>query len=131
MPAERTTAATAPPATRSQISNGSRLFLPGVSGRSAEARRYRDIYRSLIARLEAVGPVSDLARDVVFDMASLRLEIDRWRTRQAAGEPINLAELTIAVNAYQRSAMRLGLDLRVRPSHEPSKLDRMIDEAQR
>jgi hypothetical protein len=55
---------------RSAISNRSRL-LDGVDGRSAPARRFRDICRGY--ELELGGPVSELERDLIRQAAGLTL----------------------------------------------------------
>ena len=129
MPTASAVTAERKPEARSRITNGKTPFLPGVDGRSARARRFRDVYASLMVQLEAIGPVSVRQQEVAADMASLRLELDEQRTRQAAGEPIDLAVFTTAMNSYQRSALRLGLELRPRRHQKPSKLDRMLDGA--
>ena len=60
--------------TRSRISNRSRL-LPGVDGRSATARRFRDICRSY--ELEAGGNVTEVERDLIRQAAGLTLRAEQ------------------------------------------------------
>ena len=56
------------PTTRSRVSNRSRI-LPGVDGRSATARRFRDICRSY--EIDFGGNVTEVERDLIRQAAAL------------------------------------------------------------
>jgi len=76
--------------TRSRVSNRSRI-LPGVDGRSATARRFRDICRSY--ELEAGGDVSELERDMIRQAAGLVVRGEQMQAALIRGEPVNNDEL--------------------------------------
>lgn len=75
---------------RSRVSNRSRI-LPGVDGRSATARRFRDICRSY--ELEAGGDVSEVERDLIPQAAGLMVRGEQMLGALIHGEPINNDEL--------------------------------------
>jgi len=78
------------PTTRSRVSNRSRI-LPGVDGRSALARRFRDICRSY--ELEAGGEVSEVERDLIRQAAGLVVRGEQMQAALIRGEPVNNDEL--------------------------------------
>jgi hypothetical protein len=75
---------------RSRISNRSRL-LPGVDGRSASARRFRDICVAYEA--EAGGNVSEVERDLIRQAAGLTLRAEQMQAAIVRGEDVNNDEL--------------------------------------
>jgi hypothetical protein len=75
---------------RSRVSNRSRI-LPGVDGRSATARRFRDICRSY--ELEAGGDVSEVERDLIRQAAGLVVRGEQMQAALIRGEPVNNDEL--------------------------------------
>lgn len=75
---------------RSAVSNRSRI-LDGVDGRSAGARRFRDICRSY--ELEAGGHVSDVERDLIRQAAGLTLRAEQLQAAIVRGEDIDNDQL--------------------------------------
>jgi hypothetical protein len=76
--------------TRSRISNCSRL-LPGVDGRSAAARRFRDICAAY--ETEGGGNVTEVERDLIRQAAGLALRAEQLQGAIVRGEAVNNDEL--------------------------------------
>ena len=77
------------PTVRSRVSNRSRI-LAGVDGRSATARRFRDICRH---ELEAGGNVTEVQRDLIRQAAGLVVRGEQMQAALIRGEPVNNDEL--------------------------------------
>jgi hypothetical protein len=84
---------------RSAISNRSRL-LEGVDGRSALARRYRDIVEAYVR--EAGGSVSEVERDLIRQAAGLTLRAEQLQAGLVRGEDIDTDELVRASSTAKR-----------------------------
>jgi hypothetical protein len=87
---------------RSAISNGSTL-LSGIDGRSRDARRYRDLYRSY---LEQAGTKhADLCRQ----LATLILQRERIDAALVRGEDVDAFHLVRLSGAINRTLSKLNL----------------------
>jgi hypothetical protein len=75
---------------RSAVSNRTRL-LDGVDGRSASARRFRDICRSY--ELEAGGDISEVERDLIRQAAGLTLRAEQLQAAIVNGEMVDSDQL--------------------------------------
>lgn len=87
-------------ASRSRVSNGSAV-LAGVDGRSAAARRFRDICGALTAELG--GGLGEMELLQVRAAAGLQLHVEELTARMARGEPVSSEELTRAGNGAIRA----------------------------
>ena len=76
--------------TRSRISNRSRI-LPGVDGRSSNARRFRDICAAYEA--EAGGNITEVERDLIRQAAGLTLRAEQLQGMIVRGEAVENDEL--------------------------------------
>jgi hypothetical protein len=99
------------PKTRSRVSNGSAV-LDNVDGRSAVARRYRDVLSELISDLggDPSGAQSAIARRA----ASLCVVCEQAEAEMLAGGILDLAEFTTAANSLRRLLSDLGLERRAK-----------------
>jgi hypothetical protein len=99
------------PRTRSRVSNGSAV-LDGVDGRSAVARRYRDVLNELISDLggDPSGAQSAIARRA----SALCVVCEQAEAEMVAGGVLDLAEFTTAANSLRRLLSDLGLERRAR-----------------
>jgi hypothetical protein len=106
--------------TRSAISNRSRL-LPGVDGRSAAARRFRDICSAYEA--EAGGNPTEVERDLIRQAAGLTLRAEHLQAALVRGEDISNDELVRISSTAKRllEAIRSKADKRKPPA--PTILD--------
>ena len=70
---------------RSRVTNGSKL-LPLSDGRSATARRFRDLYEDISADLGGVAMLSEGQRQLIRRAAMLSAESERMEALAARGE---------------------------------------------
>ena len=97
----------AKPEARSRVSNGKDLFLEGVDGRSALARRYRNI-------------LAQLTRDIGggskhhYPPRYTACRLVRASGSEASGKPLNIGEYATATNTLRRRLLDLGLERRMR-----------------
>jgi ribosomal protein L2 len=85
--------------TRSSITNGSKLG-HNVDGRSADARRFRDLVRSY--EQEVGGEVSAIEADLIRQAALATLRCEQLQGAVIRGEPIDDGELTRLLGASRR-----------------------------
>ncbi len=104
MPVVHTAIAKPSTTNRSRITNGSAM-LSGVDGRSALARRFRDLVEALLA--EQPGPVTEAARLQIRSAASLQVHAEELTARMARGEPVSAEEMTRAANGAIRALASL------------------------
>lgn len=101
---------------RSRITNGA-LFPPGVDGRSAEARRFRDLHREFATALPP-GPRTVTQDARLRTLVGLTLALERIGAQQARGMIPDPAELVALSNAQGRLLAELGLTAPA-PQSEP------------
>lgn len=106
--------APASPANRARVTNGSAV-LPGVDGRSAPARRYRDLLRGFLE--QTAGRHDALCRQ----LATLVLTHEQLSARVVRGEHVEPDELIRLAGSIDRLHRRLGLDT-APAAPEPAKL---------
>jgi hypothetical protein len=100
-----------PSKTRSRVSNGTQL-LAGIDGRSAVARRYRDVLNELISDMggDPSGAQSAIARRA----SALCVVCEQAEAELVAGGVLDLAEFTTAANSLRRLLSDLGLERRAK-----------------
>jgi hypothetical protein len=101
------------PRTRSRVSNGSKL-VAGVDGRSADARRYRDLVMNLTDDIGGASNLSEAQRTLVSQAAALVVQAERLHGQILRGEFVDNEQLTRLSNAATRVLSRLGLKRRAR-----------------
>jgi hypothetical protein len=96
---------------RSRVSNRTRL-LEGVDGRSALARRYRDICQAY--ETDAGGVIPEADRDLIRQAASLTLRAEQMAASLVRGEDINNDELVRISSTAKRliETIRVKADAR-------------------
>lgn len=103
-----------PPTARSAVANGSRLFLDGVDGRSAEARRFRDVLGDLVQHLGGVEWASEPQKHLARRAAALVVSCERAEVALANGGAFDVAEYSTAANTLRRLLADLGLERKAR-----------------
>lgn len=89
------------------MSNGTRLWPAGIDGRTAEARRWRDVHAELA---EALGHEPGVAERALLRRAtSLTVCCERLDADLARGEPVDPDRLVRLSNGLGRAFMALGL----------------------
>ena len=112
LPGDCSTPAPPPPATRSAVANGSRLFVEGLDGRSALARRYRDLVAEFTRDLG--GDPSEAQRQLIRRASSLAVWCEAVEVRLANGEDVDIGPYTTAANSLRRILADIGLERRAR-----------------
>ena len=108
MPADRTGAANTKLTHRSAVANGTRIFVEGLDGRSALARRYRDLLATFTADMG--GDPSEAQKQLIRRAASLSVWCEAVEVRLANGEDVDIGQLTTASNSLRRILQDIGLE---------------------
>jgi hypothetical protein len=98
-----------PPQLRSAITNGTRVVAPGIDGRSAQARRFRDLVRGMEQDLGGAAVLSEGQRQLVRRAATISAQLEAIEARAATGEQIDVSSYATASNALRRLLTSLGL----------------------
>ncbi len=94
---------------KSRVTNGSKL-LPLADGRSATARRFRDIYEEVCGDLGGIEHLSEAERQLARRAAALSAEAERQEALWSRGEAeFDIAQYTTLANALRRLVESLGL----------------------
>lgn len=96
------------PTARSKVANGSTLWIDGVDGRSAEARRFRDVLAALVREAYADDP-SEAQRAMARKAAALVTWTEMLEARLAGGGEFDVAAYTTACNTLRRLLVDIGL----------------------
>ena len=98
---------------RSSVSNGNKL-LAGVDGRTAAARRFRDVIEDLTADLGGPELLSEAERQLVRRAAALSVDCEAAEAVMAQGGNLDMATYSTACNTLRRLLTTLGLERRQR-----------------
>jgi hypothetical protein len=105
---------------RSRVTNGSKL-LPLSDGRSATARRFRDLYEDITADLGGVAMLSEGQRQLIRRAAMLSAESERMEALAARGEAeFDIDLYGMICDRLGRLFGRLGLERVARPVNDGS-----------
>jgi hypothetical protein len=98
---------------RSRVSNG-RDLLPDVDGRSAIARRYRDIASAILADQGGADHCSEARAQLIRRFAAAAVLAEQLESRLANGEEIDIAAHATLSSTLVRLAQRIGIDRRAK-----------------
>jgi len=124
MTANQTAIAERSPQARCAVSNGTRRQLFG-DGRSAGARRYRDVLEALAAELGGMAALPESTRQIVRRAAQTCIECELLESRRAAGEEIDALAYSTAANANGRALARVQALKRTLKPSRPSLRDHL------
>lgn len=96
-----------PPQTRSRVTNGSRM-LQQIDGRSAEARRYRDLVEGFARDFGVSGP-GERESALLRQAAALTVQAELMQAAIIRGDPIDVEQLVRVTNAQSRTLGKLGI----------------------
>jgi hypothetical protein len=113
-PANSPATATRSPLARSRVTNGADL-LPGIDGRSAMARRVRDIASALVQDAGGLGRCSEARLQLIRRFAAASVLAEQLEARLANGEAIDVAEHAALASTLVRLAAKIGIDRRAKP----------------
>ena len=102
-----------PSRTRSAVSNHQDL-LPGLDGRSASARRFRDLVNAFVADMGGLDHCSEIRLGLVRRLAATTVQAEMLEARMVNGEAIDIATLCTLASTTVRLSQRLGLERRAR-----------------
>ncbi len=115
MPSDSTSTADLPAVSRSKVTNQSALFLEGVDGRTAVARRWRDLYAEITADLGGPDALSEVERQLARRCATLSVEAESMEAASAGGDgELDVDRFVVLTNALGRAAAKIGLRRRAR-----------------
>jgi hypothetical protein len=113
MPRARPNLATAPPATKSRLTNG-RDVLPGVDQRSAIARRYRDLIGAIVSDQGGVELLAEARVQLIRRFAAASVIAEQMEARLANGEEIDISEHALLCSTLVRVSSRIGINRRAK-----------------
>lgn len=109
----RSPIATLPPTLRSRVGNGADL-LPGIDGRSASARRYKEVMLAIIADQGGLDRISETRAQLIRRFVAASVLSEQLEARIIEGQPVDLAEHALLSSSLVRLAQRIGIDRRAR-----------------
>jgi hypothetical protein len=112
-PSQHSLAARSPRARHSRVTNGKKL-VAGLDGRSAEARRYRDVAVALGDDLGGAAALSEGQRALVRQAAAMIVQSEKLQSALLRGELVDVEQLTRLANAATRILSRLGIKRQAR-----------------
>jgi hypothetical protein len=90
------------PNNRARMSNGGTL-LPGVDGRSAEGRRYRDLVCAFAAGLGGPDGLVEQDAALVRNAAAVTMKCESMQAAVVRGEHVDLEQMTRLANGLTRA----------------------------
>lgn len=94
---------------KSRITNG-RELLPDVDGRSAIARRYRDIASAIVIDQGGFDQCSEARKQLIRRFAAGAVLAEQLESRLARGEQIDINEHATLSNVLVRLAGKIGIE---------------------
>lgn len=129
--ADRCRVASLPRQQRSAVTNGSTLYMATapVDGRSAEARRFRDVLEAIVSDLGGSALLSEGQRQLARRCAMLSVQCERLEAAAVAGEPFDADLYGTLTDRLGRAFGRLGLKRQAKPVRS-SMRDRVMGTAE-
>jgi hypothetical protein len=114
LPADRSGFAAISPFSRSAITNHKEL-LPGLDGRSAPARRFRDLMHRYLSDMGGLHNCSEIKLGLCRRLAATTVQAELLEARMVRGEKIDISVLCTLASTAVRIASRLGLERVAKP----------------
>jgi hypothetical protein len=89
-------------------------LLPGLDGRSATARRFRDLVNAFVADMGGLDRCSEVRLGLVRRLAATTVQAEMLEARMVNGDAIDIATLCTLASTTVRLSQRLGLERRAR-----------------
>src|SRR6476646_374534 len=102
-----------PSRARSAVTTHTDLF-PGLDGRSATARRFRDLVNAFVADMGGLDHCSEVRLGLVRRLAATTVQAEILEARMVNGGAIDIATLCTLASTTVRLSQRLGLERRAR-----------------
>ena len=104
----RSATARRPANNRAKVTNGSKM-VAGLDGRSAVARRFRDLQISYADDLGGASVLTEAQRTLIAQTATLQVQAERVQAAVLRGEIVDSEQLTRLANSVARNLVRLGI----------------------
>src|SRR3974390_200687 len=98
---------------RSRMTNGT-VLLPDVDGRSAIARRLKDITSAILADQGGADQCSESRLQLIRRFAAAAVLAEQMESRLANGEQIDIQEHALLCSTLTRLAQRIGIERRAK-----------------
>src|SRR5262249_22641468 len=102
-----------PPRQRSRLTNGKDL-LPDIDGRSAAARRFKDITAAVLVDQGGRDLCSESRVQLVRRFAAAAVLAEQMESALGRGEQIDIAQHALLCSTLVRIAQRIGIDRRAK-----------------
>jgi hypothetical protein len=89
-------------------------LLPGLDGRSASARRFRDLVNAFVADMGGLDRCSEIKLGLVRRLAAATVQAELLEARMVNGEQVDIGQLCTLASTTVRIASRLGLERRAK-----------------
>ena len=109
LPADRPANGAAAPALRSRVTNH-RDLLPGLDGRTASARRYRDLVNAFVADMGGPDRCSDIKLGLLRRLAAVTVQAEVLEAKMVNGEQVDIGTLCVLASTTVRLSQRLGIE---------------------
>jgi hypothetical protein len=93
---------------RSALTNDP-LKLRGIDGRSADARRYRDVAIALADDLGGQDKLNESSKILVRQAAAMTVQVESLQSKIVSGDDVDIEQLTRLSNVLGRTLQRLGI----------------------
>ena len=90
-------------------------LLPGLDGRSATARRFRDLVNAFVADMGGLDRCSEIKLGLLRRLAAATVQAELLEARMVNGEQIDIGQLCTLASTTVRIASRLGVERRTKP----------------
>jgi len=87
-----------------------RTLLPHLDGRSAGARRFRDLVRAFVVDMGGIENCSEIKLSLLRRLAAVTVQAEALESKMAAGEEVNIATLCQLASTAMRISSRLGIE---------------------
>ncbi len=95
--------------TRSRVTNGSAIFVGAVDGRTADARRFRDVLAEIVSDLGGADHLSEGQRQLARRAAMMSVQCEIMEAAAVSGKDIDLDAFGQLSDRIGRAFNRLGL----------------------
>jgi hypothetical protein len=112
-PVDRPQVSRLPAAQRSRVTNGKEL-LPDIDGRSARARRFKDITAALVVDQGGADRLTEARFQLVRRFAAAAVIAEQLESHLANGEEIDVQQHALLCSSLVRLAQRIGINRRAK-----------------
>ena len=105
---------------RSRTTNDTSYFHGNVDGRSASARRFRDVYLEILEELGGTDNVTGFQRQIAKGCAGMTLVRERMESEVVAGNAVDFDIYVRLIGALRRALNTLGLKQRASIIQKPT-----------